>query len=128
MATIRNNVLLHIVESQGNASVEVSYAVDAGPEDIQHHQSYRAVVELIGVDEGPGEDGRNEVIPNGLIADLPVTFGASQTVVKKISAAILDEDPGPIIRRDEIRARVTLFPETFSNVVHRGALVVNPVG
>jgi hypothetical protein len=127
MATIRNNVLLHIVEAQGNARVEVSFAADPSREDIERHQSYRAVVELIGVDVGAGEDGQSEVIPNGLIADVPVTF-VSQTVSKNIPSSILDEDPGPFIRRDEIQARVTLIPATFSNVVTRGAVVHDPVG
>ncbi|HMI40333.1 MAG TPA: hypothetical protein VK485_03760 [Sphingomicrobium sp.] len=125
MASIRNNVLLHIVEGQGNARVEVSYTVDASAEDLEHQQSYRAVVELIGVDEGPGEDGRSEVIPNGQIVDEPVTFSLPRTVVKDISAGILDEDPGPFPRRDEIRARITLLPTTLSNIVHRGAFVLN---
>ena len=127
MASIRNNVLLHIAESQGNAFVEVSFAVDGSAEDLERQQSYRAVVELIGVDEGLGEDGRSEVIPNGLISDDLVTFGVPRTVAKNISSGILDEDPGPFPRRDEIRARITLIPTTLSNVVHRGAFVLEPV-
>src|SRR4029453_10048668 len=125
MATIRNNVTLRIAESQGNAFVEVSFAVDASAEDIQHQQAYRAVVELIGVDEGPGEDGRSEATPNGQKADQLGAFGVGQTVARNMPSALLDEDPGPFPRRDELRARVTLIPTTLSNVVTRGAFIVN---
>jgi hypothetical protein len=115
MASI-SNVLLRIFEgvpAPGQALVQVSYTLTATLHDAPHQQSYRELVQLLGDDEGAGEDGHSELIPNGTIFDGTVTFSTSavaftQSHERTIPVALLDEDPGPFIRADEIRARVTL--------------------
>ena len=80
-------------------------------------------------------DGVSEIIPGGTIFDGTVTFTTStvaftQSHERTVPVSILDEDPGPIIRADEIRARVTLIPlppanpTRVSNLVRRGEPVV----
>lgn len=131
MASI-GTVLLSIT-GQNPANVQVSFLVSATGSDGELRQSYRELVELIGIDRGAGEDGVDDVID--VISDSIVTFSTSQVAFqqireKNLPAAVLDEDPGPIIRRDELRARVTLIPAParprvrHSNVVLRGAPVV----
>jgi hypothetical protein len=115
--------------------VQVSYTLTATLHDAPHLQSYRELVQLVGVDEGAGEDGQSELIANGTIFDGTVTFSGSavaftQTRERTIPVAMLDEDPGPFIREDEIRARVTLTalppasPTRDSNLVRRGGPIV----
>ena len=137
MASI-SNVLLRIFEgvpASGQALVQVSYTVTATLHDAPHQQSYRELVQLLGDDEGAGEDGHSELIANGTIYDGTVTFSNSavaftQTRERTVPVAILDEDPGPFIRPDEIRARVTLTalppasPTRDSNLVRRGGPIV----
>jgi len=137
MASI-SNVLLRIFEgvpAPGQALVQVSYTVTATLHDAPHQQAYRELVQLVGDDEGAGEDGHSELIANGTIFDGTVTFSTSavaftQIRERTIPVAILDEDPGPFIRPDEIRARVTLTalpapsPTRDSNLVRRGGPVV----
>jgi hypothetical protein len=137
MASI-SNVLLQIFEgvpAPGSALVQVSYTIAATLHDAPHEQAYRELVQLVGDDTGAGEDGVNELIPGGTIFDGTVVFTTShvsftQSHEKTISTAILDEDPGPFIRADEIRARVTLTPlaqaspSRDSNVIRRGEPVV----
>jgi hypothetical protein len=112
MASI-SKVLLQIFERAGSAQVQVSYTLTATHHDGPHEQAYRELVQLIGVDIGPGEDGVSEVLPGGTIWDGVV-------------------DPGPVIREDEIRARVTLTPlppvapSRESNTVRRGGPVIQP--
>ena len=133
MASI-SNVLLRIFEgvpAPGQALVQVSYTVTATLHDAPHQQSYRELVQLVGDDEGAGEDGHSELIANGTIFDGTVVFTTStvafsQSHERTVPIAILDEDPGPFIRPDEIRARVTLTPlapaspTRDSNLVRRG--------
>lgn len=133
MASI-SNVLLRIFEGvpiAGQALVQVSYTLTATLHDAPHQQAYRELVQLVGDDQGPGEDGHSELIANGTIFDGTVVFTTStvaftQSHERTVPIAILDEDPGPFIRPDEIRARVTLTPlapgspTRDSNLVRRG--------
>ena len=136
MASI-SNVLLRIFEGipvAGQALVQVSYTLTATLHDAPHQQAYRELVQLVGDDQGPGEDGQSELIANGTIFDGTVVFTTStvaftQSHERTVPIAILDEDPGPFIRPDEIRARVTLTPlapaspTRDSNLVRRGGPV-----
>ena len=136
MAAI-SDVLLQIFEGvpePGSASVQVSYKIEATLHDVQHEQAYRELVELVGVDVGPGEDGQSEVIFK--VSEGTVVFTNTQVRITRIPEktfpiAILDEDRGPIIRTDEILARVTLTPlpqaspSRDSNVVHAANLSCN---
>ena len=133
MASI-SNVLLRIFEGvpvAGQALVQVSYTLNATLHDAPHQQAYRELVQLVGDDQGRGEDGQSELIVNGTIFDGTVVFTTStvaftQSHERTVPIAILDEDPGPFIRPDEIRARVTLTPlapsspTRDSNLVRRG--------
>jgi len=133
MASI-SNVVLRIFEGvpvAGQALVQVSYTLTATLHDAPHQQAYRELVQLVGDDQGRGEDGQSELIAGGTIFDGNVTFTTSsvaftQSHERTIPVAILDEDPGPFIRTDEIRARVTLIPlapanpARDSNLVRRG--------
>ncbi len=135
MASI-SDVRLRIFENSGSALVRVSYTLSATQHDGEHEQAYRKLVQLVGVDTGPGEDGQSELIPGGTIWDGVVVFTTSQVAFvqsheRTVPSSILDEDPG-IIRPDEIRARVTLIPlppappTRDSNIIRRGELVVGP--
>jgi hypothetical protein len=144
MASIQN-VRLEIVENQGSAVAQVSYTLTGSQQDADHQHAYREVVELIGVDEGPGEDGQNELIPGGLVFNGAVTF-ANTTPINRpprllpLPSSALDEDPGRIFpnaifpKEDEIRARVTLTqippPPVIanSNLVRRGGLFISNTG
>jgi hypothetical protein len=77
MASI-SKVLLQIFERAGSAQVQVSYTLTATHHDGPHEQAYRELVQLIGVDIGPGEDGVSEVLPGGTIWDGVVVFTTSQ--------------------------------------------------
>src|SRR3712207_8540722 len=61
MASI-SNVRLQIVEKSGSAKVLVSYRLNATHGDGANEQAYRELVQLVGVDAVPGEDGHNELI------------------------------------------------------------------
>ena len=135
MASI-SNVSLQIFENAGTAVVRVSYRLTATHHDGPHEQAYRELVQLVGIDIGPGEDGQSELIPGGTVWDGVVVFSTSQvsfeqTRERTLPSSILDEDPGPIIREDEIRARLTLIPlppqslSRESNLVRRGGAVIN---
>src|SRR5436190_22185376 len=137
MASI-SNVLLRIFEGvpvAGQALVQVSYTLTATLHDAPHQQAYRELVQLVGDDQGAGEDGHSELIPNGTIFDGTVVFTTStvaftQSHERTVPISILDEDPGPFIRPDEIRSRVTLTPLAAasptrdSNLVRRGDPVI----
>lgn len=135
MASV-SNVRLEIFEQQGSALVRASFTVQATLHDAPHQQSYRELVQLVGVDEGIGEDGTNELLANGTISDDVISFSTSAVAIVRIRErtvpiAVLDEDPGIIPRRDELRARVTLIPlppgpvVRESNLVTRGGPVIN---
>jgi len=136
MASI-SSVDLRIFESSGSALIQVSYTITATHHDSLHEQAYRELVQLVGDDSGPGEDGHSELIPGGTIWDGVVVFTTSEVSFVQIReirlpSSILDEDPGPVIREDEIRARVTLIPlppaspSRNSNLVRRGGPVISP--
>ena len=114
MASIQN-VTLEIVENQGAAAALVTFNLIGSLEDVQQRRTYVETIELIGVDRIPGEDGRDELIPDGR-SDAAVTFPLAtpkRTRLLALPAARLDEDPAssPFVAssdEDEIRARVTL--------------------
>ena len=137
MASI-SRVQLQIVERSGSALVQVSYTVTATQNDAVNEQAYRELVQLVGDDVGVGEDGSSELIPGGTVWDGVVRFTNSQVAFTQsreitVPSAVLDEDPGPVIREDEIRARVTLTPlppaspSRDSNLVRRGRPLISPV-
>lgn len=115
MASI-SNVRLSIFDvpgSSGLAGIQVGFTVTETNDDAVSERSYREVVELVGVDEGPGEDGQSDVIVGVQLEEGLVTFTTSQTSFvrgreKQVSSALLEEDG--MFRRAEIRARVTLIP------------------
>lgn len=131
MASI-SNVRLQIVETSGSANILVSYRLDATNGDGANGQAYRELVQLVGVDIGPGEDGRSELISGGTLWDGVVKFSTSQVRFDQsretpfINSSILDEDGGLFIKEDEIQALVTLIPlppespSAVSNIVRRG--------
>jgi hypothetical protein len=140
MASIQN-VVLQIVENQGAAAALVTYRLIGTAQDVQQQRRYRETVELVGVDEGPGEDGVNELIPGGRFDAVAVftvpTLNRSRLLA--VPSTALDEDPGKgpfgiFPNRDEIRARVTLGqipppPVTAdSNVVFRDEQLIHPEG
>ena len=134
MASI-SNVNLNLIIGGEETFVEVSLTVNATTQEATARQAFREEVYLIGVDEGRGEDGQNDVLGDAIsTADVqfnPNFQGYTLTRAKKIPTALLDEDPG-IFRADEIRARVTLTPlppevvTAYSNTIVRFP-VVQPV-
>jgi len=134
MATIGPVSLSIFNQPSGVVNVQLSYEVAASGDDLESGQTYRELVELIGVDRGePGEDGVDDVIDT--ISDGIVMFDGTQTRFQRgpekwydPPAAELDEDSHPFLpRTDEIRARVTLMPTRESNVVRREE-IVGPIG
>ena len=139
MASI-SNVTLEIFEGSpvstpDSALIRVSYVITATHHDALHEQAYRELVQLIGDDRGEG--GTAEPIPGGTIWDGVVVFTTSQVAFtnireKTLPRSILDEDPGPVIKEDEIRALVTLIPipptlvSRESNLIRRGGPVIDP--
>ena len=109
MATI-SDIKLSIFEHSGSANAQLSYTIS--PSNFDVDQSYVEHVELIGVDEGPHEDGHNEVLavlPDGIVKFDSSLGGVSRGPEFHLPSAVLDEDSG-IFRADEIKARVTLTP------------------
>ncbi len=134
MATIGPVDLSIFNQPSGVVGVQLSYEIAASGDDLETGQTYRELIELIGVDAGePGEDGVNEVID--MIGDGIVTFDSTQPRIQRSPekfyrppAAELDEDSHPFFPRDdEIRARVTLMPTRESNVIRRQE-IVGPTG
>ena len=118
--------------NNGKLIVYVHYVISASPNDVATEQNYREVCELIG-DDTPG-DGKDDVIKT--LSDGTTVFDGIFSHLTRIfqvelSRSELDEDSGPILQDDEIRARVTLTPIAAtreSNVVVLGGLVSNPLG
>ena len=116
MASIEN-VQLKLFENQGHAAALVTYRLRGSAQDVQQQSRYTEVIELIGVDEGPGEDGHNEFIPGASLVAGTVVFANTAALnrpdrVLPLPSSALDEDRagGPfgsaIIMEDEIsRAR-----------------------
>ncbi len=132
MASIQN-VRLEIVENQGAAAALVTFNLIPSPQDVQEHRTYSETVELIGVDQGAGEDGIDELIP-GSRSIASVTFPLPAPGRKRLIAlqgSSLDEDrpSGPIVGftdnpPDEIRARVTL---SFGVIAESGTVPLHVI-
>jgi hypothetical protein len=144
MATIET-VTLTLTENQDTdtARFVVRYRLRGSLQDVQQQRVYRELIELIGVDEGAGEDGHNELIPGGAVFVGTGGFSNTNSVnrpprILVVPRSAINEDvrPAPISAiplRDEIRARLTLIPlgvppvSLNSNKVTRGDLVVGPI-
>lgn len=130
MAAIMN-LQLGINKTQGDARLTVTYFIRGSQLDVLSEQTYREVVELIGVDKG--EDSTDEPIPDTRRSFAFVATSTSEiprTQIYDLPASALDEDRDvDHPREDEIAARVTLIPippgtiTRNSNIVRRGGLV-----
>ena len=131
MAEIKD-VKLTIDENKpvvGRAIIRVVYRVRPTEHDVEHRQMYRELVEVIGDDSGPGEDGVSEKLSVAPLSNSLVSFAsqgwATRIHTKDVPISVLNEDPHPIFRTDEIQAQVTLTPiplQTLfgvSNVIKR---------
>ena len=113
------------------AALDISAAPASG-DDVATQRSYREVCEIIG-DDTPG-DGTDDVLRK--LVDLTTTFSGTSAAFQRspqwdnVTLSDLDEDnDGPVIQADEIRARVTLTPippSRESNLVVVGGPVVQP--
>ncbi len=142
---IIENVTLTLTESQetDTARFIVRCRLRGSLQDVQQQRVYRELIELIGVDEGAGEDGQNELIPGGAVFVGTVGFANTNFVDRPprflvVPRSAINEDirPAPLAGlplRDEIRARLTLLPigvppvSRNSNTVTRGDLVIGPI-
>ncbi|MEA3012732.1 MAG: hypothetical protein QOD42_1277 [Sphingomonadales bacterium] len=136
MATIES-VHLELKEQLGAAAALVTYTMRGSLQDVQQQTRYAELVQLVGDDVGPGEDGQNELIPNGELSFAESLAFASSAPVTRVRLLALpsksvDEDPsGPFHtpqEEDEIRARVTLTRilstvVAQSNLVRRGGVI-----
>ena len=118
---------LEIVGNSIPPVLKVTYTVRATNDDATARRSYQEIVELIGVDIGPGEDGRSEPIEGGKMLDDVITFSTSQETFlrepqKEVPGALLMED-GPFLR-GEIRARVSLIPIPPQPVIRSSNLLL----
>jgi hypothetical protein len=144
MATIES-VTLTLTESPetDTARFVVRYRLRGSAQDVQQQRVYRELIELIGVDEGIGEDGHNEPIPGGSVFVGTVGFSNTNAFdrpprILVVPRSAINEDirPAPLSAiplRDEIRAQLTLVQLTVppvslnSNRVTRGDLVIGPI-
>lgn len=120
------------VTNSENVSVYVGYIVSGSNFDVSSEQSYREVCELIG-DDTPG-DGTDDPLRIRKLLDTTTVFSANtahftRAIQLFIPLSALDEDnEGPAIEEDEIRARVTLTPlppsptRRESNMVRTGGI------
>jgi hypothetical protein len=134
------NLRLELEERQGAAAALVTYNLRGTPQDVLQQTRYFELVQLIGDDKGPGEDGVDEVIFNDAIFGDSIVFTSTASVARParliaLPSSALDEDPGngpfQFPRVDEIRARVTVSRVQVpviaeSNLVERGGFVVPP--
>jgi hypothetical protein len=119
------------IPNSTNVSVGVGYVVSASSHDLATDQHYREVCQLIG-DDTPG-DGTDDVLRT-IFEATTVFSGNSAHFTRAIQLflprSVLDEDnDGPFIQADEIRAKVTLTPiptSRESNLVRLGG--IGPVG
>jgi hypothetical protein len=118
------------VPNSANVSVDVGYVVSASNHDLATEQNYREICQLIG-DDTPG-DGTDDILR--AIFDATTVFtGNSPHFTRAIQLflrrSVLDEDnEGPFIQADEIRAKVTMTPiptSRESNLIRPGG--VGPV-
>src|SRR5689334_10130480 len=129
MASIQG-VKLELVENQGNAAALVTYTMFGNADDVNDRRTFREIVELMGIDEGAGEDGQNNRIANGLVFNGSVMFVDGNPIERRLliplTSAALDEDPSPVggaPNEDEIKAQVSLNGGPIiasSNLVKRG--------
>ena len=100
------------VPNSTNVSVQVGYVVSASNHDLASEQNYREVCELIG-DDTPG-DGTDDTLRT--IFEATTVFGGTSVHFTRaiqlfLPASVLNEDnTGPFLEADEIRARVTMTP------------------
>jgi hypothetical protein len=129
MASIQQVTLaITPVPNSANVSIDVGYVVSGSSHDLATGQNYREVCQLIG-DDTPG-DGTDDILRT--IFDATTVFtGNSVHFTRAIQLflprSVLDEDnEGPQIQEDEIRAKVTLTPiptSRESNLVRIGGIV-----
>ena len=126
MASIQQVALtITPVPNSTNVSVSVGYVVSASNHDLASEQNYREVCQLIG-DDTPG-DGTDDILRT-LFDGTTVFSGNSAHFTRALQLFLprsaLDEDnEGPFIQADEIRAKVTLTPiptSRESNLVQLG--------
>jgi hypothetical protein len=129
MASIGPVQLAILGDRSAPVFVEASYAISPTNDDVDHAQAYREVVQLVGVDAAPREDGVDDPIPEGVIFDetliLTTRDPLARTHAKNLPPEVLDEDG--FLRDAEIMARVTLTPlpaSRDSNVVTRAGAVI----
>jgi hypothetical protein len=133
MASIQQVTLtITPVPNSANVSIDVGYVVSGSGHDLATGQNYREVCQLIG-DDTPG-DGKDDILRT--IFDTTTVFtGNSVHFTRAIQLflprSVLDEDnEGPQIQEDEIRAKVTLTPiptSRESNLVRMGG-IASPQG
>jgi hypothetical protein len=115
------------VPNSANVSVDVGYVVSASNHDLATEQNYREICQLIG-DDTPG-DGTDDILR--AIFDATTVFTGNiphftRAIQLFLPRSVLDEDnEGPFIQADEIRAKVTLTPiptSRESNLVRLGGV------
>ena len=115
------------VPNSANVSVDVGYVVSASNHDLATEQNYREICQLIG-DDTPG-DGTDDILR--AIFDATTVFTGNiphftRAIQLFLPQSVLDEDnEGPFIQADEIRAKVTLTPiptSRESNLVRLGGV------
>lgn len=132
MATIED-VHLEIIDALPHAMARVTYKVKPTDDDVPQKRSYSEVVEIFGVDQDEGEDGKDDPIAGARFEGITTFPGAAPNRRKEIPLRNTDEDPGlhvpiPFPIRDEFQARVTLRRISSSrirgtsNVVVRGGI------
>ena len=128
MASIQSITLsITPVDNSANVSVYVGYVVSGTSHDVATEQNYREICQLIG-DDTPG-DGTDDVLRT--IFDTTTVFAGNSVQFTRaiqlfMPRSALDEDnQGPMIQEDEIRAKVTLTPvptSRESNLVRLGGI------
>ena len=115
------------VPNSANVSVSVGYVVSGTGHDLATEQNYREVCQLIG-DDTPG-DGTDDILRT-IFETTTVFTGNNVHFTRAIQLFLplsaLDEDnEGPFIQEDEIRAKVTLTPiptSRESNLIRVGGI------
>jgi hypothetical protein len=128
MASIQQvRLMITPVPNSANVSVDVGYVVSASNHDLATEQNYREICQLIG-DDTPG-DGTDDILR--AIFDATTVFTGnsphfSRAIQLFLPRSVLDEDnEGPFIQADEIRAKVTMTPiptSRESNLVRLGGV------
>jgi len=130
MASIQQvNLAITPVPNSANVIVDVGYVVSGSSHDIATQQHYREVCQLIG-DDTPG-DGTDDVLRTIFDSTTVCSGNSFQRVLQVVvPRSVLDEDnDGPQIQEDEIRAKVTLTPiptSRESNLIRMGGILPPP--